>query len=160
MPPSRRTPAHMDPPACKSAVALPTASSAYATVCTLAPEASSLSTRAPFSSIRGARDQDQDQGSHIKSGLIMHHDCARVLISQRPSMHTQAYSTVGLHRPALNQHPTPSGPGPHACNTAGRWHRAAPHCTAHLRDAEISSVEIASRHESGTSMHVVDDRWR
>ena len=126
MPPSRRTPAHMDPPACKSAVALPTASSTYATVCTLAPEASSLSTRAPFSSIRGARDQDQDQGSHIKSGLIMHHDCARVLISQRPSMHTQAYSTVGLHSNSTQLHP---GQGrthaiPRVAGTA--LHRTAP----------------------------------
>ncbi|ETW80299.1 hypothetical protein HETIRDRAFT_427436 [Heterobasidion irregulare TC 32-1] len=149
MPPSRRTPA----------VALPTASSAYATASTLAPDASSPSTRAPFGSIRGARDQDQDQdqGSHIKPGL---HHASRPLPCPDLSASEHAYAGTQYCRAALDQYPTPSGPGPHACNTAGRWHRAALHCTAHLRDAEISSMEIASRHESGTFMHVVDDRWR
>ena len=56
----------------------------------------------------------------------MHHNRARVLISQRLSMHTQAYSTVGLHSNSTQLHP---GQGrthaiPRVAGTA--LHRTAP----------------------------------
>ena len=106
-----------------------------------------------------SRSSRSGSGSGITYQIRTHHASQPRPCPDLPASE-HAYAGIQYCRAAFKQHPTPSGPGPHACNTAGRWHRAAPHRTARLRDAEISGVEIASRHESGTFMHAVDDRWR